>query len=78
MLAGKEIVTADLTALAVGYRPTLISEEEGGFAQKTALNLDTLRDIEKQKEEAGVIVKEKPETVSYPSKTVFDADYFKK
>ena len=76
--AVKENVSAEQTEQAVGNRPTQSSEEEGGFAQKTALNLDTLRDIEKQKEEAGVIVKEKPETVSYPSKTVFDADYFKK
>ncbi|MBS5665597.1 MAG: CPBP family intramembrane metalloprotease [Roseburia sp.] len=74
----KETVSAEQTAQAVGNRPTQSSEEEGGFAQKTALNLDTLRNIEKQKEEAGVIVKEKPETVSYPSKTVFDADYFQK
>lgn len=74
----KETVSAEQTEQAVGNRPTQSSEEEGGFAQKTALNLDTLRNIEKQKEEAGVIVKEKPETVSYPSKTVFDADYFQK
>ena len=74
----KETVSAEQTKQAVGNRPTQSSEEEGGFAQKTALNLDTLRDIEKQKEEAGVIVKEKTEAVSYPSKTVFDADYFKK
>lgn len=74
----KETVSAEQTAQAVGNRPTQSSEEEGGFAQKTALNLDTLRNIEKQKEEARVIVKEKPETVSYPSKTVFDADYFQK
>lgn len=74
----KETVSAEQTAQAVGNRPTQSSEEEGGFAQKTTLNLDTLRNIEKQKEEAGVIVKEKPETVSYPSKTVFDADYFQK
>ena len=74
----KETVSAEQTEKAVGNRPTQSSEEEGGFAQKTALNLDTLRNIEKQKEEAGVIVKEKPETVSYPSKTVFDADYFQK
>lgn len=66
------------TEQAVGNRSTQSSEEEGGFAQKTALNLDTLRDIEKQKEEAGVIVKEKTEAVFYPSKTVFDADYFQK
>lgn len=74
----KETVSAEQTEQAVGNRPTQSSQEEGGFAQKTALNLDTLRNIEKQKEEAGVIVKEKPETVSYPSKTVFDADYFQK
>lgn len=77
----KETVSAEQTEQVeqvVGNRPTQSSEEEGGFAQKTALNLDTLRDIEKQKEEAGVIVKEKPEAVSYPSKTVFDADYFQK
>ena len=74
MNAVKENVSAEQTEQAVGNRPTQSSEEEGGFAQKTALNLDT----QKQKEEAGVIVKEKPETVSYPSKTVFDADYFKK
>lgn len=74
----KETVSAEQTEQAVGNRLTQSSEEEGGFAQKTALNLDTLRNIEKQKEEAGVIVKEKPETVSYPSKTVFDADYFQK
>lgn len=77
----KETVSAEQTEQVeqvVGNRPTQSSEEEGGFAQKTALNLDTLRNIEKQKEEAGVIVKEKPETVSYPSKTVFDADYFQK
>ena len=74
----KETVSAEQTEQAVGNRPTQSSEEEGGFAQKTALNLDTLRNIEKQKEEAGVIVEEKPETVSYPSKTVFDADYFQK
>lgn len=74
----KETVSAEQTEQAVGNRPTQSSEEEGGFAQKTALNLDTLRNIEKQKKEAGVIVKEKPETVSYPSKTVFDADYFQK
>ena len=78
MNAVKENVSAEQTEQAVGNRSTQSSEEEGGFAQKTALNLDTLRDIEKQKEEAGVIVKEKPETVSYPSKTVFDADYFQK
>lgn len=81
MNAVKETVSAEQTEQVeqvVGNRPTQSSEEEGGFAQKTALNLDTLRDIEKQKEEAGVIVKEKPEAVSYPSKTVFDADYFQK
>ncbi|CDC93985.1 putative uncharacterized protein [Roseburia sp. CAG:380] len=78
MNAVKENVSAEQTEQAVGNRSTQSSEEEGGFAQKTALNLDTLRDIEKQKEEAGVIVKEKTEAVSYPSKTVFDADYFKK
>lgn len=78
MNAVKETESAEQTEQVVGNRPSQSSEEEGGFAQKTALNLDTLRDIEKQKEEAGVIVKEKPETVSYPSKTVFDADYFKK
>lgn len=74
----KETVSAEQTEQAVGNRLTQSSEEEDGFAQKTALNLDTLRNIEKQKEEAGVIVKEKLETVSYPSKTVFDADYFQK
>lgn len=78
MNAVKETVSAEQTEQVVGNRSTQSSEEEGGFAQKTALNLDTLRNIEKQKEEAGVIVKEKPETVSYPSKTVFDADYFQK
>lgn len=78
MNAVKETESAEQTEQVVGNRPSQSSEEEGGFAQKTALNLDTLRDIEKQKEEAGVIVKEKPETVSYPSKTVFDADYFQK
>ena len=81
MNAVKETVSAEQTEQVeqvVGNRPTQSSEEEGGFAQKTALNLDTLRDIEKHKEEAGVIVKEKPEAVSYPSKTVFDADYFQK
>ena len=54
------------------------SKEKGGSTQRSALNLDTLRDIEKQKEEAGVIVKEKPVEVSYPKQTVFDADYFQK
>lgn len=78
MNAVKETVSAEQTEQVVGNRSTQSSEEEGGFAQKTALNLDTLRDIEKQKEEAGVIVKEKTEAVSYPSKTVFDADYFQK
>ena len=79
MNAVKENVSAEQTEQVVGNRSTQSSEEEeGGFAQKTALNLDTLRDIEKQKEEAGVIVKEKTEAVSYPSKTVFDADYFQK
>lgn len=78
MNAVKETESAEQTEQVVGNRPSQSSEEEGGFAQKTALNMDTLRDIEKQKEEAGVIVKEKPETVSYPSKTVFDADYFQK
>ena len=78
MNAVKETESVEQTEQVVGNRPSQSSEEEGGFAQKTALNLDTLRDIEKQKEEAGVIVKEKPETVSYPSKTVFDADYFQK
>lgn len=78
MNAVKENVSAEQTEQAVGNRSTQSSEEEGGFAQKTALNLDILRDIEKQKEEAGVIVKEKTEAVFYPSKTVFDADYFQK
>lgn len=54
------------------------SRENGGSTQRSALNLDTLREIEKQKEEAGVIVKEKPEEVSYPKQTAFDADYFQK
>ena len=78
MNAVKETESVEQTEQVVGNRPSQSSEEEGGFAQKTALNLDSLRDIEKQKEEAGVIAKEKPETVSYPSKTVFDADYFQK
>lgn len=78
MNVAEKAASAEKTEQTADGSTAQSSEEKGSFVQKTALNLDTLRDIEKQKEEAGVIVKEKPEEVSYPNQTVFDADYFQK
>lgn len=73
---GSQEQMADPGQLKEQDAPGHLKEEENYTSMP--LNLDTLNRIETQKREAGVIETPPKETGTYPKRTVFNADYFKK